>query len=176
MSTVTIDLTNISGAAVSCQVTFTPLDTPSMGGPALTVSGQLSVMTASDGTGSVTLAPGRYCVTFHGIPGDANTLYISVPYDANTYALTALLWRGAALAINSAGGQALQGLIKIDALGNVTPAAPFVDFVPPSVAGSYRFTAARGFELFNATTGLWNAPTVSGPAGSEASGLNPGEA
>ena len=67
------------------------------------------------------------------------------------------------------------GLVKIDGVGNVSAAVPFVDFVPPVLANQYRFTAAHGFELFNATTGLWNAPTVSGQAGSEVAGVNAGD-
>ena len=62
-------------------------------------------------------------------------------------------------------------------------AVPFVDFLPTTnvvagvpAAGNYRFTAAHGLEFYNATTGFWNAPTVTGAAGAEVIGLNAGEA
>ena len=94
MSNVHICLKDILGVAVKCEVIFYPGDTPFQNGTALAVSGRRSLWLGDDGTGSATLAAGRYTVRFGGLTGNTDTLIIEVPNDGATYELTALICAG----------------------------------------------------------------------------------
>ncbi|MEI6350068.1 MAG: LamG domain-containing protein [Verrucomicrobiota bacterium] len=97
MSTVHINLRDIFGVAVACQVIFRPADTPSVSGAALTISGSRSIQLDENGTGNVTLHAGRYFVRFLSITSNSDTLSITVPGDDGVYNMTALIGSGAAV-------------------------------------------------------------------------------
>jgi hypothetical protein len=94
MSTVHICLKDIFDVAVTCHVIFYPEDTPFFSGSALAVSGAHSILIDADGTGSVTLLPGRYKVRFAKITGNTDTLTILVPNEEGVYQLQELVWAG----------------------------------------------------------------------------------
>lgn len=97
MSTVTINLKDVFGVAVSCEVIFRPVNTPFAGSDrAFYINKNRSVRTAADGTGSATLAAGTYKVMLTGevIGASGNEVTIGVPDDDQTYPLTALITDG----------------------------------------------------------------------------------
>ena len=94
MSTVHICLKDIFDVAVACNVIFYPEDTPFFSGSALAVSGAHSILIDADGTGSVTLLPGRYTVRFAKITGNTDTLIILVPTGDGVYELKDLICAG----------------------------------------------------------------------------------
>lgn len=94
MSTVHICLKDIFDVAVACNVIFYPEDTPFFSGSALAVSGAHSILIDADGTGSVTLLPGRYTVRFAKITGNTDTLIILVPNEEGVYELPDLICSG----------------------------------------------------------------------------------
>ena len=94
MSTVHICLRDIFDVAVACHVIFYPEDTPFFSGAALAVSGAHSILIDADGTGSVTLLPGRYTVRFAKITGNTDTLMILVPNEEGAYELQDLVCAG----------------------------------------------------------------------------------
>jgi hypothetical protein len=108
MSIVNINLIDIFGTAVSCDVIFKPQDTPFISGSVLTVSGNQSVRLDSTGIGSVSLQPGRYTVTFSGITSNSDAIYVSVPAGDGSYAFTSLIGWGAGV-VNLAPGNMLAG-------------------------------------------------------------------
>jgi hypothetical protein len=94
MSTVHICLKDIFDVAVACNVIFYPEDTPFFSGSALAVSGAHSILIDADGTGSITLLPGRYTVRFAKITGNTDTLIILVPTGDGVYELKDLICAG----------------------------------------------------------------------------------
>jgi hypothetical protein len=77
MTTINIDLLSVLGIGVSTQVTFTMLRPPLAISGAIVLPVPQSVLTASDGTGTVALEAGWYLVTFPVIDME---IVIQVPY------------------------------------------------------------------------------------------------
>lgn len=97
MSTVNINVGDITGSPQACEVLFIPLSTPRVdGGTMLTLSGSRSVVIGASGIGSIILEPGSYSVRFLGIPKNLDAIEIVVPGDELSYYLTALISAGVA--------------------------------------------------------------------------------
>jgi len=108
MNTISINLIDIFGVAMTCDVIFKPADTPFINGSALMLSGARSVRLDANGSGSVSLQPGRYAVTFSGIVSNTDLVYITVPAVEGAYTLTSLVGWGAGV-VNAAPGNLLSG-------------------------------------------------------------------
>src|SRR5205823_1783939 len=88
-STITGNIRNTSGNPYATNALFTPLSTPQADGTTIIASTPTNVIAAGDGSFSVTLKQGNYKVNIGNVPND--TFIISVPNDASTYSLTALI-------------------------------------------------------------------------------------
>lgn len=92
MSTIHIDLEYINGLKTSCEVIFTPLDTPWLDGNSIVVTRARSVRTGSNGLATITLLEGNYTLTFSGLGCDnADSFSVGVPPDNLTYNLKDLI-------------------------------------------------------------------------------------
>ena len=94
MSTVNIDIEDITGAALACEVVFTPLSTPNVQVAHLIASKSASVNIGTSGIGSIVLTPGSYQVRIFGIKHNVDLIQITVPNDALTYSLVSLISEG----------------------------------------------------------------------------------
>src|SRR6185369_7164417 len=82
-STITGTVINTSGGSYPTNVLFAPLSTPLASGNNTIASTPTNILTAPNGTFSVTLKQGNYLATIGNLRRDS--LLISVPNDANTY-------------------------------------------------------------------------------------------
>lgn len=94
MSTVNVNIEDILGEAVACEVIFKALSTPRIDGTKLEISSQEILVIGSTGTGSITLKYGNYQVSFWGVSNNVDSLTITVPDDTSSHNLTALISDG----------------------------------------------------------------------------------